>query len=66
MGKKKSERKDYKDSYSLESQIGTQRVVENDVEEEHMGAHIIFSPKRVCAYDIEPNVVGPEEISKYK
>ena len=31
-----------------------------------MGARIIFSLERVCAYDIEPNVVGPEEISKYK
>ena len=30
------------------------------------GGLALFSPEWVCAYDIEPNVVGPEEISKYK
>ncbi|KAK3222193.1 hypothetical protein Dsin_009218 [Dipteronia sinensis] len=38
---------------------------EKDIEDEHREARIVFSPERVCAYDVEPNVVGPEEVIKY-
>ena len=64
-GKKMSTRKVYKDSYSLESRVGSQRVDENDVEEEHRAARIPFSPERICAYDVELNVVGPQEVGQY-
>ena len=56
----------YKDSHSRESRIGSQRLHESNVEEDHRAARIVFSSEQVCAYDIEPNVVGPKEICKYK
>ncbi|KAK0572559.1 hypothetical protein LWI29_033463 [Acer saccharum] len=64
-GKRMSTHKIYKDSHSLESRVATQRIVENDIEEEHIAARIPFSPERICAYEIEPNMVGPEKITKY-
>ncbi|KAK0571634.1 hypothetical protein LWI29_019229 [Acer saccharum] len=65
MGKRASERKVYKGSYSRESHIGSQNLCESDMEEEHRAARLIFSPEQACAYDIEPNVVGPDEVGKY-
>ena len=56
----------YKDTNSHEIRIGTQKINEDDVEEEHRAARICFSTEQVYAYDIEPNVVGDAEISKYK
>ena len=35
------------------------------MEEEHRAACLVFSLEQACAYDVEPNVVGPIEISKY-
>ena len=60
-----STRKVYKDSHLLESRVGAQRVVEGDIEDEHRAARIPFSLERICVYDIEPNVVGLDEIKKY-
>ncbi|KAK0603091.1 hypothetical protein LWI29_001300 [Acer saccharum] len=64
-GKRMSTRKVYKDSHSRESRVAAQRIVEDDIEEEHRVARIPFSPERICIYDVEPNVVGPEEITRY-
>ncbi|KAK0586234.1 hypothetical protein LWI29_003244 [Acer saccharum] len=60
-----STRKIYKDCDSRESRVAAQRIVENDIEEEHRAARIPFSPERICTYDVKPNVVSPEEITKY-
>ncbi|KAK0591234.1 hypothetical protein LWI29_037327 [Acer saccharum] len=64
-GKRMSTRKVYKDSHSRESRVATQRIVEDDIEEEHRVARIPFSPEWICIYDVEPNVVGPEELTRY-
>ncbi|KAK0574654.1 hypothetical protein LWI29_026804 [Acer saccharum] len=64
-GKRMSTHKVYKDSHSRESQVATQRIVENDIEEEHRVARIPFSPERIYVYDVELNVVGPEKITRY-
>ena len=61
MGKHASKCKVYKDSHSRESRIGSQRLHESDVEEEHRAARLVFSPEQACAYDVEPNVIGPTE-----
>ncbi|KAK1583644.1 hypothetical protein Q3G72_025792 [Acer saccharum] len=60
-GKRMSTRRVYKDSYSQESRVAAQRIIEDDIEEEHRAARIPFSPEHICIYDVEPNVVGPEE-----
>ena len=61
-GKRMTTRKVYKDSHSRESRVAAQRIIEDDIEEEHRAARIPFSPERICVYDVEPNVVGPDEI----
>ena len=60
-----STRKVYKDSHSRESQVAAQRIIEDNIEEEHRTARIPFSPEQICIYDVEPNVVGPEEVTRY-
>ena len=60
-----STRKVYKDSHSRESRVAAQKIIEDDIEEEHRAARIPFSPEHICIYDVEPNVVGPEEVMKY-
>ena len=60
-----STRRVYKDSLSRESRVAAQRITEDDIEEEHRAARIPFSPEHICIYDVEPNVVGPEEVMKY-
>ncbi|KAK0585507.1 hypothetical protein LWI29_029583 [Acer saccharum] len=64
-GKRMTTRKVYKDSHSRESRVAAQRIIEDDIEEEHRAARIPFSPERICIYDVEPNVVGPDEITRY-
>ncbi|KAK0593713.1 hypothetical protein LWI29_000265 [Acer saccharum] len=64
-GKRMTTRKVYKDSHSRESRVAAQRIIEDDIEEEHRAARIPFSPERICIYDVEPNVVGPDEIMRY-
>ncbi|KAK0606615.1 hypothetical protein LWI29_001543 [Acer saccharum] len=64
-GKRMSTRRIYKNSHSRESLVAAQRVIEDDIEEEHRAARIPFSPEHICIYDVEPNVVGPEEVMKY-
>ncbi|KAK0606502.1 hypothetical protein LWI29_038413 [Acer saccharum] len=64
-GKRMSTRRIYKDSHSRESRVATQRITEDDIEEEHRAARIPFSPEHICIYDVEPNVIGPEEVTKY-
>ena len=60
-----STHKVYKDSYSRESRVATQRIVEDDIEEEHRVARIPYSPEQICIYDVEPNVVDPEKVIRY-
>ncbi|KAK0575371.1 hypothetical protein LWI29_038014 [Acer saccharum] len=64
-GKRMTTRRVYKDSHSRESRVVAQRIIEDDIEEEHRAARIPFSPERICIYDVEPNVVGPDEITRY-
>ncbi|KAK0570577.1 hypothetical protein LWI29_003400 [Acer saccharum] len=64
-GKRMTTRKVYKDLHSRESRVAAQRIIEDDIEEEHRAARIPFSPERICVYDVEPNVVGPDEITRY-
>ena len=58
-GKRMSTRRVYKDSHSRESRVAAQRIIEDDIEEEHRAARIPFSPEQICIYDVKPNVVGP-------
>ncbi|KAK0585941.1 hypothetical protein LWI29_036620 [Acer saccharum] len=64
-GKRMTTRKVYKDSHSRESRVAAQRITEDDIEEEHRAARIPFSAERICIYDVEPKVVGPDEIMRY-
>ncbi|KAK0570635.1 hypothetical protein LWI29_004190 [Acer saccharum] len=64
-GKRMSSRKIYKDCDPRESRVATQRIVEDDIEQEHRAIRIPFSPEQICIYDVEPNVVGPDEIIRY-
>ena len=35
------------------------------MDKEHRAARLVFSPDQPCAYDVEPNMVGLSEASKY-
>ncbi|KAK0572211.1 hypothetical protein LWI29_027890 [Acer saccharum] len=48
-GKRMTTRRVYKDSHSRESRVAAQRIIEDDIEEEHRAARIPFSPSNEAA-----------------